>query len=115
MPVFQRDPHEADYWGYMPLNFFAPHAHYASSRDKDGQNLEFRNMVKALHRAGIAVVLDVVYNHTCEGDHTGTDLQLQRLRWSELLHAILGTRQSLRELLRHRQHSELRSSTYERW
>ena len=71
MPVFQRDPHEADYWGYMPLSFFAPHAHYASSRDKDGQNLEFRNMVRALHRAGIAVVLDVVYNHTCEGDHTG--------------------------------------------
>jgi isoamylase len=71
MPVFQRDPHEADYWGYMPLSFFAPHAHYASTRDNDGQNLEFRNMVKALHRAGIAVVLDVVYNHTCEGDHTG--------------------------------------------
>ena len=71
MPVFQRDPHEADYWGYMPLSFFAPHAHYASSRDNDGQNLEFRNMVKALHQAGIAVVLDVVYNHTCEGDHTG--------------------------------------------
>ena len=44
-------------------------------------------MVKALHQAGIAVVLDVVYNHTCEGDHQRTDLQLQRLRWSELLHA----------------------------
>ena len=71
MPVFQRDPHEADYWGYMPLSFFAPHAHYASSRDHNGQHLEFRNMVKALHQAGIAVVLDVVYNHTCEGDHSG--------------------------------------------
>ena len=71
MPVFQRDPHEADYWGYMPLSFFAPHAQYASNRNDDGQNVEFRNMVKALHRAGIAVVLDVVYNHTCEGDHTG--------------------------------------------
>jgi glycogen operon protein len=71
MPVFQRDPQEADYWGYMPLSFFAPHAQYASSRDHDGQDVEFRNMVKELHRAGIAVVLDVVYNHTCEGDHTG--------------------------------------------
>ena len=71
MPVFQRDPHEGDYWGYMPLNFFAPHAQYASSVDDDGQHLEFKNMVKAFHKAGIAVVLDVVYNHTCEGDHVG--------------------------------------------
>jgi isoamylase len=71
MPVFQRDPHEGDYWGYMPLNFFAPHAQYASTRDDDEQHLEFRNMVKAFHQAGIGVVLDVVYNHTCEGDHRG--------------------------------------------
>ncbi|HKM66170.1 MAG TPA: isoamylase [Candidatus Acidoferrum sp.] len=71
MPIFQRDPHERDYWGYMPLNFFSPHAQYASTRDDDGQHLEFREMVKALHQAGIAVVLDVVYNHTCEGDHRG--------------------------------------------
>jgi len=71
MPVFQRDPQEGDYWGYMPLNFFAPHAQYASTRDDDGQHLEFKNMVKAFHQAGIGVVLDVVYNHTCEGDHRG--------------------------------------------
>jgi len=71
MPVFQRDPREADYWGYMPLNFFAPHAQYASSCDEDEQHLEFRNMVKALHQAGIGVILDVVYNHTVEGDHRG--------------------------------------------
>jgi len=71
MPIFQRDPHESDYWGYMPLNFFAPHAQYASTRDDHEQHLEFRNMVKALHQAGIGVVLDVVYNHTCEGDHRG--------------------------------------------
>jgi isoamylase len=71
MPIFQRDPHEGDYWGYMPLNFFSPHAQYASTRDDDGQHLEFKKMVKALHQAGIAVVLDVVYNHTCEGDHRG--------------------------------------------
>ncbi len=71
MPIFQRDPDEGDYWGYMPLNFFAPHAQYASTRDDDEQYLEFRNMVKAFHKAGIGVVLDVVYNHTCEGDQRG--------------------------------------------
>jgi isoamylase len=71
MPIFQRDPQEGDYWGYMPLNFFAPHTQYASSIDDDGQHLEFKNMVKALHKAGIGVVLDVVYNHTCEGANDG--------------------------------------------
>jgi isoamylase len=71
MPIFQRDPQEGDYWGYMPLNFFAPHAQYASGVEEDGQHVEFKNMVKALHKAGISVVIDVVYNHTCEGDHVG--------------------------------------------
>jgi isoamylase len=71
MPIFQRDPQEDDYWGYMPLNFFAPHAQYASASGQDDQRVEFQNMVKAFHEAGIGVVLDVVYNHTCEGDHRG--------------------------------------------
>jgi isoamylase len=71
MPIFQRDPQQGDYWGYMPLNFFAPHAQYASNRDDDEQHLEFKNLVKAFHQAGIGVTLDVVYNHTCEGDHRG--------------------------------------------
>jgi glycogen operon protein len=71
MPVFQRDPQEGDYWGYMPLNFFAPHAQYASTHRADEQRLEFKNMVKAFHEADIGVVLDVVYNHTCEGDSKG--------------------------------------------
>ncbi len=71
MPVFQRDPQERDYWGYMPLNFFAPHAQYASTSSNNEQHIEFRNMVKAFHRADIGIVLDVVYNHTCEGDHRG--------------------------------------------
>ena len=70
MPVFQRDPQEGDYWGYMPLNFFSPHAQYSTDRDH-GQHLEFKNMVKTFHEAGIGIVLDVVYNHTCEGDHRG--------------------------------------------
>jgi glycogen operon protein len=70
MPIFQRDPQEGDYWGYMPLNFFAPHAQYAA-HDSDEQHVEFKRMVLALHKAGIAVVLDVVYNHTCEGANDG--------------------------------------------
>jgi isoamylase len=71
MPVYQRDPQENDYWGYMPLNFFAPHAQYASAPGADEQRIEFQNMVKAFHRADIGVVLDVVYNHTAEGNHRG--------------------------------------------
>lgn len=71
MPVFQRDPQEGDYWGYMPLNFFCPHLEYCGDHRDDAQHLEFKNMVKAFHEAGIGIVLDVVYNHTCEGDHRG--------------------------------------------
>jgi isoamylase len=70
MPIFQRDPQEGDYWGYMPLNFFSPHAQYASDQNLE-EHIEFKNMVKAFHEAGIGIVLDVVYNHTCEGDHRG--------------------------------------------
>jgi isoamylase len=71
MPIYQRDPHENDYWGYMPLNFFAPHGQYASTRGHHRQHLEFKSMVKAFHQAGIGIILDVVYNHTCEGDNRG--------------------------------------------
>lgn len=68
LPVHQFDPQEGNYWGYMTLNFFAPHASYvAGSSPLD----EFREMVRAFHRAGIEVWLDVVYNHTCEGDEHG--------------------------------------------
>lgn len=71
MPVFQFDPQEGNYWGYMPLNFFAPHHGYAASRERAGQHDEFRAMMKAFHRAGIEVVIDVVYNHTVESDVWG--------------------------------------------
>jgi isoamylase len=70
LPVFQFDPDEGNYWGYMPLGFFAPHHGYSSSQF-DGGFAEFRAMVKALHEAGIEVILDVVYNHTTEGDEDG--------------------------------------------
>jgi glycogen operon protein len=76
LPVFQFDaqdcpPGKINYWGYAPVSFFAPHQAYSSRQDPLGPVEEFRDMVKALHRAGIEVILDVVYNHTAEGDHRG--------------------------------------------
>jgi isoamylase len=61
----------SDYWGYNTLGYFAPMSRYSSSGDRGGQVREFKEMVKALHAAGIEVILDVVYNHTCEGNHMG--------------------------------------------
>lgn len=60
-----------DYWGYNTLGFFAPMSRYSSSGDRGGQVREFKEMVKALHAAGVEVLLDVVYNHTCEGNQMG--------------------------------------------
>lgn len=76
LPVFQFDaldcpPGKVNYWGYAPISFFAPHQAYSSRRDVLGPVDEFRDMVKSLHRAGIEVILDVVFNHTAEGDHRG--------------------------------------------
>ncbi len=71
MPIMQQDPQEGSYWGYMPLNFFSPHHEYASADKPFDALKEFHVMVKALHAAGIEVLLDVVYNHTAEGDETG--------------------------------------------
>jgi isoamylase len=71
MPVFQGDPQDGSYWGYMPLNFFSPQSSYASRSAFCGQHQEFRSMVEALHGAGIEVVLDVIYNHTAERDLQG--------------------------------------------
>ncbi len=63
-----------NYWGYSTLNFFTPEPRYASSADPLAQVAEFKRMVKELHAAGIEVILDVVYNHTCEGNHLGPTL-----------------------------------------
>jgi len=79
LPVFAFDeqdgpPALGNYWGYSPIGFFAPHAGYSSRRDPLGVLDEFRDMVKALHRANIEVILDVVYNHTAEAGHDGPTL-----------------------------------------
>ncbi|HSK11927.1 MAG TPA: glycogen debranching protein GlgX, partial [Phnomibacter sp.] len=77
LPVFQFDPQDAppgltNYWGYSPITFFAPHQGYSSNRADPLHVLnEFRDMVKALHKAGIEVILDVVFNHTSEGNEIG--------------------------------------------
>lgn len=71
LPIFQQDPQEGSYWGYMPLNFFSPHHEYATAQKPFDARNEFRIMVDALHEAGIEVLLDVVYNHTAEGGPSG--------------------------------------------
>jgi len=84
LPIFQFDPQDApagraNYWGYAPVSFFAPHQGYCSCQDSLGPINEFRNMVKALHRAGIEVILDVVFNHTTEGNQFGPTISFRGL------------------------------------
>ena len=76
LPVFQFDaqdcpPGKTNYWGYAPVSLFAPHRAYGSQKNSLAILDEFRDMVKALHRAGLEVILDVVFNHTTEGGQTG--------------------------------------------
>lgn len=84
LPVFQFDAQDCprglvNYWGYAPISFFSPHQAYSSRHHGAGPLDEFRDMVKALHRAGIEVILDVVYNHTAEGDASGPTLGFKGL------------------------------------
>ena len=109
MPVFQFDAQDApservNYWGYAPVSFFAPHQAYSSRQDPLAPLDEFRDMVKALHRAGIEVILDVVFNHTAEGNHDGPTLSFRGLDNPHLLHSRTGSR-ALCELQRHGQHA----------
>ena len=91
MPVFEFDEKEnfrrnpetgkplLNYWGYSPLAFFSPKNSYASRPANAGAIAEFRDMVKAFHRAGLEVILDVVFNHTAEGDERGPTLSFRGL------------------------------------
>ena len=81
MPVHQFVPDHflvskglTNYWGYSTIGYFAPHNGYSAVAERDGQVEEFKTMVKTLHAAGIEVILDVVYNHTAEGNHLGPTL-----------------------------------------
>ena len=82
LPVFHFDRQSApgdrvNYWGYEPVSFFAPHRAYSSNQRPSGPITEFRDMVKALHRAGIEVILDVVFNHTAEDGVAGPTLSMR--------------------------------------
>lgn len=84
LPIHQFDEQDVrpglkNYWGYSTIAFFAPHQAYSSRQDSLGMLDEFRDMVKALHQAGIEVILDVVFNHTAEGDDTGPTLSFKGL------------------------------------
>ena len=84
LPVHQfvHEPHQIEkglrnYWGYHSIGYFAPHGEYAAGGDGGAQVREFKEMVKVLHAAGLEVILDVVYNHTGEGNHLGPVLSLK--------------------------------------
>jgi glycogen operon protein len=84
LPVQQFDEQDVkpplkNYWGYNPIVFFAPHRGYSSDLSPLGPVKEFKDMVKAFHQAGIEVILDVVFNHTAEGNHTGPTLSFRGL------------------------------------
>lgn len=84
LPIFHFDPQDApegltNYWGYSTLSYFAPHAPFSSDRSATGPVDEFRDLVKALHRADLKVVLDVVFNHTAEGGLDGPTLSWRGL------------------------------------
>ncbi|MDZ7729679.1 MAG: alpha-amylase family glycosyl hydrolase [Dehalococcoidia bacterium] len=92
MPVhhFIHDRHLVErglrnYWGYNSIGFFAPDTRYSASRSPGQAVDEFKSMVRTLHRAGIEVILDVVYNHTAEGNHLGPDALVPRHRQRRLL------------------------------
>ena len=110
LPVFQFDAQDCPPgWsttGVMhPVSFFAPHQAYSSRRDPLGPVDEFRDMVKALHRAGIEVILDVVFNHTAEGDETGPTLSFRGID-NPITTFSKQDRSPLRQLHRLRQHAQ---------
>jgi len=79
LDCFGNRPPRPNYWGYDPLCFFAPHRGYTVSKEPGAQVREFKEMVRALHAAGIEVILDVVFNHTAEGNECGPTLSLKGL------------------------------------
>lgn len=97
MPVhqFTNDSHLQDkglsnYWGYNTLGYFAPQNTYSASGDRGQQVREFKEMVKAMHAAGLEVILDVVYNHTAEGNHMGPTLSFRGIDNPGYYHLVEG-------------------------
>jgi len=99
MPVqqFVQDSHLLDkglrnYWGYNTIGFFAPHNEYSAAGDAGGQVDEFKSLVKALHAAGLEVIMDVVYNHTAEGNHLGPTLSFKGIDNGSFYRLVEGER-----------------------
>ena len=99
----------SNYWGYDPVVFFAPKASYSSSGGLGQQKLEFKEMVRAFHHAGIEVILDVVFNHTAEGNELGPTLCFRGM--DNAIFYTLAKRQTLLQGLHgHRQHHQRQPS-----
>jgi isoamylase len=97
LPVYAKFPSEKEgengignYWGYNTFGFFAPEATYAAGMEPDAAVNEFKSLIKALHKAGIEVILDVVYNHTCEGNELGPLISFKGLD-NPSYYALTGT------------------------
>ena len=112
MPVHQfvQDHHLVDrglsnYWGYNTIGFFAPHNAYSASGQRGQQVQEFKAMVKALHEAGIEVILDVVYNHTAEGNQMGPTLSFRGIDNAAYYRLVDDDQAALLRHDRHRQHA----------
>jgi len=97
-----------NYWGYNTIGFFAPDPRYAS--DVPNSLREFKEMVASLHAGGLEVILDVVYNHTAEGNEKGPDAVVQGHRQRQLLPADAGQPAPLHQRHRHRQHRQFVAS-----
>ena len=104
LPVFEFDETEVlrigpagqplvNFWGYSTVSFFAPHRAYCTSPEEGTHLTEFRDMVKALHKAGIEVILDVVFNHTTEGNHDGPTINFKGFDNSIYYHQVASDRQ----------------------
>jgi isoamylase len=104
LPVCQFDLQEGErrlpdgqkltnYWGYSTVGFFAPHSEYCASPEEGQHIREFRDMVKALHKAGIEVILDVVFNHTSEGNHEGPTINFKALDNQNYYHLVPDNKQ----------------------
>jgi isoamylase len=106
LPIHQFDPREIEkpsptdpnvmltnYWGYSTVGFFAPHNGYCTSQEMAEHTREFRDMVKALHKAGIEVILDVVFNHTSEGNHQGPVINFKGFQNDVYYHLVEADRQ----------------------
>ena len=103
---FLADKGLTNYWGYNSIGYFAPHSAYSSSGYGGGQVQEFKEMVKNLHAAGIEVILDVVYNHTGEGNHLGPTLSFRGIDNAAYYRLVQDNRALLHGLHRHGQHAE---------